>query len=135
MALIDFNRNPTDRQLRQFGAVCIIAVPLVVCLWTRNGSLTACGGTAGVILGAAGLLSPRLLKPVFLGLTIVTLPIGLVVGELAMLTIYLGLFLPMAMLFRLIGRDSLDRRSRTSRDTFWKPRSRPNSARKYFQQS
>ena len=135
MALIDFNRNPTDRQLRQFGAICIIALPLLIWLWTRNNLWTGYAGIAGLSLCGTGLFAPRLLKPVFLGLTIVTLPIGLVVGELAMLTIYLGLFLPMAILFRLIGRDSLDRRTRDSRKTYWNARQQPANARKYYQQS
>jgi hypothetical protein len=135
MALIEFNRNPTDRQLRQFGSICIFALPLLTWLWTRNTSWAGYAGIFGTILCGTGLLLPKLLKPVFLGLTIVTMPIGLVVGELAMLTIYLGLFLPMAIVFRLIGRDSLDRRSDKNPETFWKARQQPGSTRSYFRQS
>lgn len=136
MALLDFNFHPTNRQLRQFGAVCTVALPLVTWLWTKNPQAAGWAAGIGFLLCGVGLVLPRLLKPVFVGLTIATIPIGLVVGELAMLLIYFGLFLPMAILFRMIGRDSLDRRTvSTDSATFWKPRSAPSSIRKYYQQS
>lgn len=136
MALLDFNFNPSHRQLRQFGAVCTVALPLATWAWTKDLSAVAWAAGIGALLCGIGYVLPRLLKPIFVGLTIVTIPIGLVVGELAMLLIYFGLFLPMAIVFRMLGRDALDRRTaKPDSTTLWKPRSSPSSIRKYYQQS
>ena len=135
MALIEFHSNPSDRQLKQFGAVCVIALPLIVWLWSRNTSAAAWAAGIGAVLCVAGLVSPKLLKPVFIGLSVVTIPIGLVVGELAMLLIWFGLFLPMAVLFRILGRDALQRRSAGESETFWQKRHPPSDVGKYYQQS
>ena len=135
MALLEFNTNPSDRHLRQFGAICVFALPLVTWLWTRNPTTTGWAGLAGLLLCSVGMILPKILKPVFVGLTIVTLPIGLVVGEFAMLLIYFGLFLPMAIVFRMMKRDSLQRTARAEESTFWQKRIPPSGIRKYYQQS
>ena len=134
MAMFDVNFNPTNRQLRQFGAICLVALPFVAWLWTDNVVIAGWAGAVGLVLCGIGLVAPRSLRPVFLGLTIVTLPIGLVAGEAAMLLIYFGLFLPMAIVLRMAGRDSLSRRSQAGKKTFWQERKQPTSVRNYYHQ-
>ena len=135
MALIDFNPQPTKRQLRQFGVTCVFALPTIMWVWTQSTMAAIWAGGIGVLLCSLGLVLPQLLKPVFAGLMMITMPIGMVVGELALMLIYFGLFLPMAILFRLIGRDSLQRRSAHNEKTFWQKRIPVSSIRKYYQQS
>jgi len=134
MALLDFNFAPTNRQLRQFGCVAAVALPVAAWLWTRNVTATGWAGGIGAALCVLGLAVPKLLKPVFVGLTILTIPIGLVVGELSMLLIYFGLFLPMAIVFRIIGRDSLQRHSPADHQTYWQSRRKPSGSASYFRQ-
>jgi hypothetical protein len=88
----------------------------------------------GAGLGLLGILAPRVLKPVFLGLVLISFPIGLIIGEMILLMIFVGVFLPMALLFRIIGRDVLRRRMTAESETFWVPRSGPSNVRRYFQQ-
>ena len=135
MTLLNHNFQPTDRQLSQFGAICIVALPMLTWLWTHNPNWCGYAGVAGLTLSILGLISPGLLKPVFVGLTLITLPIGIFAGEIAMLAIYFGLFLPLAIVFRLIGRDSLGRKSKTSDSTFWRPRNQTQNPRNYYRQS
>ena len=134
MALLEINLQPSDRQLRQFGMLSLVLMPFIVWLWTASLTAFAWAFGVGLILCGLGLWRPVLLKPVFLGLIILTLPIGLVVGELAMLLIYFGLFLPMAIVFRMLGRDPLQRRLTPEKETFWQPRPRPAGSRSYFRQ-
>ena len=134
MALIELNTDPSERQLRQFGGVCLVALPLLSWFWTSDLTVTLVAAVIGALLGVTGLVAPRWLKPVFVGLSIVTIPIGLVVGELVMLLIYFGLFLPLAILFRILGRDALSRRSGDDARTFWHKRSAPENVRRYYQQ-
>lgn len=136
MALTKLNLNPTDRHLRQFGGICVFAVPLVAWLWTRDASVAGWCAIASVVIGVAALVKPVLVKPLFVGLTIVTFPIGLVVGELAMLMIYFGAFLPMSLVFRLIGRDSLQRRqgTKSTEESLWQTREPAPNVGRYYQQ-
>lgn len=133
--MFQINTNPSDRQLRQFGMICIFAFPLLAALWVVGTTAIVAGLILGGVLALLGWVAPKLLRPVFIAVTVVTFPIGLVVGELILLTIWLGLFLPMALVFRIIGRDALQRRSSTDAETFWVPRTAPRNVRKYYQQS
>ena len=136
MALAKLNLNPTDRHLRQFGGICVFAVPLVAWFWTRDTAVVAWCTAASVAIGAAAYFKPIFVKPLFIGLTIATFPIGLVVGELAMLLIYFGAFLPMSLVFRLVGRDSLQRRPSAKQDveSLWQAREQPAGVKSYYQQ-
>ena len=50
MAMFDFNFSPSNRQLRQFGAVCMVAVPLVAWLWTGDAVIVGWAAAVGVTL-------------------------------------------------------------------------------------
>lgn len=136
MALANLNLNPSNRHLRQFGGICVVAVPVIAWLWTRDTSIAAWCAVGSVAVGLAAWLKPVLVKPLFIGLTIATFPIGLIVGELAMLLIYFGAFLPMSLIFRLIGRDSLQRRqgAKSSEQTLWQTRKQPAGVKSYYRQ-
>ncbi len=134
MKLLDFNWHPTDRQLRQFGIISLFAIPLLGWLWGAGGAVLASLGLGGAALAAAGLLFPKLLKPIFVGLMIVATPIGLVIGEVAMMMIYFGMFLPLGLLFRLLGRDALALKLEPDARTYWSAKKQPGSARSYYRQ-
>ena len=101
------NWKPSERQLRQFACLCVLLFPLIAWLWSASGWGIAVAAILGVFLGVVGFLRPRWLQPVFLGLMLITIPIGFVVGEISLLCIYGGVFVPLATLFRLRGRDRL----------------------------
>ena len=48
-------------------------------------------------------------------------PIGWVVSHLALGIIYYGIFTPVALVFRLMGRDPLNRRLDRQASTYWEP--------------
>lgn len=142
MKLIDINRNPTNRQLRQFGVAALLFLPLIGWLLTGKpralaaANLPLLGSLAAVGLALALLayVKPKALRPVYVGASLVTLPIGLVVGEIVLLIVFFGLFAPMGLLFRLIGRDALQRRIDRGANTYWKRKRQPDSAARYYQQ-
>ena len=134
MALMNFISNPTNRQLRQFGVVGLVVLPSVTWLWTLDLVAVCWAGAAGLGACGIGFVAPTILKPVYLGLTIATMPIGLILGEVVMLLIYFGLFLPMSIVFRIIGRDALKRRTQNGEESFWQKKKRPTSVRNYYHQ-
>lgn len=134
MAVFHINTNPSQRQLRQFGLLCVALPPLITWVWGASGSIIQATAMIGAGLGLLGIFAPKLLKPVFIGLVLVSFPIGLIVGELVLLMIFVGVFLPMALLFRIMGRDALQRRMSVQSETFWVARNAPANVRRYFQQ-
>src|SRR5579872_4757848 len=142
MKLIDVNWNPTDRQLRQFGVACLIFLPLIGWLTTgKPHTLEAanlpvlCGlATFGLLLVVIAVIKPRLIKPLFLAASVAAMPIGLVVGELVLLLVFFGIFLPIGLIFRLIGRDALQRRLDRNAQSYWQPKAQPRDAGSYYRQ-
>ncbi len=135
MKLIDVNWSPTDRQLRQFGILCLIALPLAGWIWGAGSWLFGGLLAAGLLIGLMGVAFPRAVCPLFLALTIVATPMGVVIGEVALLLIYFGVFLPTGVLFRLRKRDALQLRIDKSAATYWQAKRKPQSAATYYRQS
>lgn len=135
MKLIEFNWHPSDRQLRQFGAIGLIALPAVGWIWGASSTVVAILACIGLALSFSGLLLPQLLKPVFLALTIVATPIGIVIGELALVLIYFGVLLPIGFAFRLVKRDALQLNLDRRRTTYWETKKQPATVESYFRQS
>ncbi len=135
MKLIEVNWKPTNRQLRQFAVICMFALPFLGWLW--NGSARTVGLLAvlGIILAVLGAVVPVFVKPVFLALTLVATPIGLAIGELSMLLIYYGLFVPIGLAFRLVRRDALQMKFDRDTCSYWQPVEKPKGVASYYRQS
>ncbi|MCR9200753.1 MAG: hypothetical protein NXI04_19120 [Planctomycetaceae bacterium] len=131
---VTLNIQPTSRQLRQFAVLCFVAFPLLTWLWTRQAPATGWAAVVGGTVATAGWLQPAVVRPLFVLLTLITFPIGLVVGELAMLLVFALAFVPLAVLFRIIGRDSLQRRATADEKSFWQPRPSTRKLKDYFRQ-
>lgn len=132
MKLVEMNWRPTDRQLRQFGAIGLIALPLLGWLWSAGILGIGILAAIGLLLAALGLVYPQSLRPIFVGLSLVSLPIGCVVSELALLVVFYGVFLPIGLLLRLLGRDPLDRKLDAQARSYWQPKKPPAGAASYF---
>lgn len=134
MKLVEINWNPTDRQLRQFGALAALFLPGLAWIW--GGSRTTIGWLLafGLAVAAVGWIRPRVLKPLFVGMTLAAIPLGMVVGEVAMLTIYFAVFLPIGLVFRIKGRDNLRLKRERSATTYWAPKRQPTGVGSYYRQ-
>ena len=135
MKLVEINWRPTERQLRQFGVVCLFALPAIGWIWGAGTGTIAILSVVGLVLTVIGLVAPTVLKPVFLALTIVAMPIGIVIGELAMLMIFFGVFLPLGLVFRIAGRDALQLRVDRASESYWEAKRKPASIASYYRQS
>lgn len=113
--LIDIDWQPAPRKVRQF-AICL-ALLLVVVGW-YGAPLAIVITTASLIL-LISWLQPAWLRPVYVVTTLITLPLGLVIGEIALLLIYFGVFLPIGWLFRLMQRDALQRQLDRHAESYW----------------
>lgn len=133
MALFQINRAPTDRTLRQFAAIAAVAFPTLAWVATRNTTAAVFAAT----IGGAALLTwsrPQLLKRPFVWVSLATAPIGMVLGEVLLLTMYFGVFAPIGLLFKLIGRDPLSRKFDRSAKSYWVERTASRAPATYLRQ-
>ena len=135
MKLVEVNWNPTHRQLRQFAVVCLVALPLAGWLWGVDAADQSVLLALGAVIAIAGWIYPPMARPAFLALSIVAAPIGVIVGEMAMLLIYFAVLLPIGLCFRLVKRDALQLRINRAAKTYWQPKKQPSGVASYYRQS
>ena len=132
MSLIEVNWSPTSRQLRQFGVLCFIALPVLSWLWGTSSTGIAVWFLLGALLAGTSFVRPQALRPLFVGLILVTAPLGMIVGEIALLLIYFAIFFPISLLFRIARRDALQLKIDKTLETYWQSKSEPKDASSYY---
>ena len=139
MIQIDF--KPTADKLRQFGWFALIGFPLIAVVvlyswldWQPNlvvYILLALGGVSGLLAAVA----PRALRPIYVTMMLIAIPIGFVISMVLLRLIYYFLFTPMALWFRLRGRDVMHRSLDPDRESYWQDHrdvSRPRTPGSYL---
>lgn len=120
--------------LRQFGALLTLAATAAAA-WRFDGSQD--WRPMAILAAGAALvtaLRPAVLRWPFVAWMIVAFPIGWLVGRLLLVIVFFGLFAPIGLTMRALGRDPLLRRP-TSRATYWDARQpRPRDPAGYFRQ-
>ena len=148
MAAVELNFDPSAKQLRQFGIIGLVAFPLIGWLFSGKPPITDFAAwepkqtkifagfcVAAIAFGALAFTKPSLLKWVFITASVITFPIGFVLGEIVMLLIFALAFVPMSLVFRWIGRDSLDRTLDRETESYWVEKQQAKDASSYFRQS
>ena len=138
MFLAEINWHPTRKELRTFAIVALIAAILVALLLYQFKGVGIPWGAVIISLGAAILLSsfisPRFTRVIYLGLILATRPIGLLMSFLLLTIFYFGLLTPLALVFRLIGRDTLNRKFDPDTDSYWITHRKPDNLDRYYNQ-
>ena len=138
MALVSLNLKPSQKQLKDFGFISLIMLFVIGLVLLGLGKIPAIGFMVfclvGVLLYLLSRISVALIKPIYLGLIVLTFPIGWVVSHLMMALFYYGIISPIALLFRLINRDPLCRKYEPNTDTYWIQCKKKRPAKDYFRQ-
>lgn len=143
-SLINLDLNPQVRTLRQFGWISflVFGALALVSRW-RSGAgdstllqvaMTWLLLGVAVISGFFSLAAPRANRLLFVTLSVVTYPIGVVVSHVLLACLFYGVIMPVGVLVKLTGRDVLRRAAASSTPTYWidaRP-ARPSSD--YFKQ-
>jgi hypothetical protein len=147
MSIIQLNVKPDRKTLAQFGLVALVAFGLIggLIFWRKEFfglhlSDGAARTTALVLWGLGGLsallglVKPELNRFLFVGLILVTFPIGFVLSYVIMGIIFYLIITPVGLVFRLIGRDPLAKRFDPKAATYWVPHRNAESVERYFRQ-
>jgi MFS family permease len=144
--MIEINWRPDDRVLRQFGIIALFGFSfLAVLAWWELLIFSVGLGEARPIVttvfaGLAGLsaifsaVAPRANLPIYLGLTMLSYPIGFVLSYVIMGFLFFVMITPLGLFFRLTGYDPLHRKFDRDATTYWMdPRPR-RGKESYFRQ-
>ena len=146
MVVIHIDWSPTRRILRNFGLIGFVAFGAFGALahWQIYPLGGLSDGAAATLLyvlwalaaycGLCAAAAPIAAKPLYLVLTIITYPIGFALSYVVMVILFYLVLTPVGLVFRIIGRDPLNRRFDTSVATHWIKRRPPETAKRYFHQ-
>ena len=132
----DIVARPSSKVLRQFAVLCLIVFGGLAALafWRQQTSTTSYVIPAlGVVTGLIGLMRPTAIRWVYSGWMIAVFPIGWTVSRLILAVLFYLVFTPVAMAFRLFGRDALHLRSGDTASE-WTPKPQATAADQYFRQ-
>ena len=138
--MIKLDLNPGRQALRQFAWVALVGVPLLAFVGLRIAGAFAWDHP--VLLAAAGLgalqlaliltVTDLLTRVVYVVLTAVAIPVGFVVSHVLMAIIYYLIVVPIALVFRAMGRDVLGRRLDPAARSYWHVRAGDRAPSSYF---
>jgi Saxitoxin biosynthesis operon protein SxtJ len=137
VAITGLNRNPSPTDLRTFGRLLIPFVALfgAVVGWRAGSSGPA--AAVWVVGGAVALVylaAPAARRPVFLGWTYATYPIGWAISQVVLGIVYFGVLTPIGLILRRLGRDPLERGFDGTAPSYWVEREPEVPVARYFRQ-
>ena len=140
MITVDF--NPDEKKLKEFGFFSLggfLVIGLILGLkfrWIQEGEWLIPGifGGIAVISALLALIAPKLLKPSYLLLTAISAVIGPIVATVIMGAIFLLIFFPLGLIFRLRKRDELHLKLSSDIESYWEPRPEAQPPERYFRQ-
>jgi hypothetical protein len=132
----DIQFRPPAKTLRQFAGLWRLFSGLAA--WEAfvrgHTNLAVALTVLALTIGPLGLALPQFIRPVFVAWMVLAFPIGWTVSQLILALIFYGLFTPISLIFRLIGRDPLHRTRQPALESYWTPKATPTDSRRYFKQ-
>jgi hypothetical protein len=136
-ALIDKDREPSERELRWFGVLFLgFALVIAWLMHARAGRvvlplLLSLGAT---LLACVYYAVPGLRRALLRGWVSVTYPLGWLGSHLALAVFFFLVLTPIGLAMRLAGRDPLQRALERDRTSYWLPRRGTANAKRYWNQ-
>ncbi len=138
--------NPSRRTLRQFGFT--LSIVLGICALSLSSETSTLGNALGaqrtsIVVGLAGfavlssagaILAPQVHRWAFVGLSLVTYPIGFLVSHVLMAILFFCLFVPLGLAMRALGKDPMHRRWAPDDPSYWVESRSQREMRDYFRQ-
>ena len=133
----DIPFKPDRKTLRQFAGLWLVVfggIALWQALVRGRGSLGLSIGALALVVGLAGLTRPEWVRLIYIGWMVLAFPIGWTVSQVMLALMFYGLFTPIGLVFRLLGRDPLHRTRRPGVESYWTPKPAPAGPKSYFRQ-
>ena len=144
--LVEINFHPSRKTLRQFGVIAFVGFGILAALAYYEKLVFSAGlGEARLPLAVAflaigslallfSLVAPKANRLLYVGLTLLAFPIGFVLSYVIMGTLFFLIIAPIAILFRLLGKDFMHRRYDPSAPSYWVKARPARDKESYFHQ-
>ncbi len=133
----DIQFHPPSKTLRQFAWLWLACFGSLA-VWEKFGRghtyLATTSAVLALSVGPLGILRPQAMRPIYVGWMVLAFPIGWTVSQVILGILFYGLFTPVGLIFRFIGRDPLQRTQLPELESYWTPKSTPTDPRRYFKQ-
>ena len=136
MTWFDLPLKPTTRALRQFAGSWLVLFVILALRQSVARHHPASGWVFAAIalVGLLGLLKPAAVRWIFIGATVAVFPIGWAVTQTVLAVMFYLVLTPLAVLFRLRGRDELRLRGKPEESSLWIERKDPPKPERYLKQ-
>ena len=135
--MLEINKNPLRKELRLFACVWFPLAGIIVGVLFRMRSdahLALCVWAISAIMFIVGVLAPRLVKPVFLGMSYFTYPLGFCLSYIVLALMFGLVMFPTSILMRLFRFDPLCRNFDQRTSSYWYPRKEESDFKQHFRQ-
>ena len=139
---INWKPQPTD--LSKFAWSLVIGFPCIAVVfflvtWIKVGSVPDASfflklGSVGIAVGLVSRLVPIIARPLYVVWYALACCIGIVMANLLFALMFYGLFTPMGLFMRLIGRDALKLKFQRGTPTYWQDAEPAPPSAQYFRQ-
>jgi hypothetical protein len=133
----DIQFDPPRKILRQFAGLWLVVFGGMA-LWEILGrgriGVGAILAVLAITIGPLGLIRPEWVRFIYVGWMILAFPIGWTISQIILAAMFFGLFAPIGLMFRLLGRDALQRAHRPELESYWQPKANSTDLRRYFKQ-
>ena len=122
MKISDLNFNPSTKILREFGIFSLFgfgAFGLVSALKWEMWHLSYGLWCLAVLAFIFAFIQPKFLRPLFVVLMVVVFPIGFVISNIILASLFYGVFTAFALIFKVIKRDALNRKFDPEATSYW----------------
>lgn len=137
MKLSGININPDVKILREFGIFALFGFGLPGCVIGFKWDLWQIGygfWGLGVFSFIFAFVQPKVLKPIFITLVVVAFPIGFVISNIILTAIFYGILTPIALVFKVFGRDALNCKIEPKSASYWISREGKSPVSQRFKQ-
>ncbi len=135
--MMELNWSPDNKTLKQFALIGLVGFPGVgaVAYWVwQTPTLAVAFAGLGAAVWLLSVIHTPSVRYVYVAMSVASYPIGFVVSHVVLAAVYYLLFTPMGLIFKLIGRDALERRFDRQSESYWQPYPTANSPDRYFKQ-
>ncbi len=138
MALININRDPSEKDLKWFTLFWfpLFAVAIGFMLWWKGDVQTPAlvVGAVGIVLGIAGFAIRPLGRMIWIAIMTITYPIGWVLSHVILFVMYYIVLTPIGLVMRMLGNDPMSRKIDRDASTYWIEHRPGGKPERYYRQ-
>jgi Saxitoxin biosynthesis operon protein SxtJ len=125
MQWADVIAPPSSTKLRQFAVLCLI-FSVAIASWRflhgHRGIDVAILGGLGITVGVLGWVRPAAIRLLYTGWMVAAFPLGWTISRVMLGVLFFGVFTCVSLIFRIMGRDSLQLTRHDGVESYWMPK-------------